>query len=76
MAEKQERKPARRSKLKQADIQGFVYEGEALPNGVRADATARRHERARMRPLVGTPVPEVTSTCSTSSTWLHDVPRI
>ena len=33
MAEKQKRKSARRSKLKQADIQGFVYEGEALPNG-------------------------------------------
>ena len=34
------------------------------------------HGRARMSALVGTPVPEVTSTCSTSSTWLHDVPRI
>ena len=29
----------------------------------------------RMRPDVGTPVPAVTSTCSTLSTWLTDVPR-
>ncbi len=30
---------------------------------------------ARISPLVGTPVPDVTSTCSTWSTWLYDVPR-
>jgi hypothetical protein len=30
---------------------------------------------ARMSALVGTPVPDVTSTCSTSSSWLHEVPR-
>ena len=29
----------------------------------------------RINPDVGTPVPAVTSTCSTSSTWLTDVPR-
>ena len=29
----------------------------------------------RIRALVGTPVPAVTRTCSTSSTWLTDVPR-
>ncbi len=29
----------------------------------------------RMMPLVGTPTPEVTSTCSTSGTWLIAVPR-
>src|SRR6185312_6882101 len=33
------------------------------------------HDGARISALVGTPVPEVTSTCSTSSTWLWDVPR-
>ena len=34
------------------------------------------YARPRMSPLVGHPVPAVTSTCSTSGTWLHDVPRI
>jgi hypothetical protein len=29
----------------------------------------------RMSPLVGTPVPEVTNTCSTSETWFTDDPR-
>ncbi len=33
MAGKQKRRPARRLKLKQADILGFKYEGEALANG-------------------------------------------
>ena len=33
-------------------------------------------EAPRIRPLVGTPVPAVTRTCSTSATWLHEVPRI
>lgn len=33
MAEKQKRRPARRLKLKQTDIRGFTYEGEALANG-------------------------------------------
>ena len=31
---------------------------------------------ARMSPLVGTPVPAVTRTCSTWATWLQEVPRI
>ncbi len=31
--------------------------------------------RPRIMPLVGTPVPAVTSTCSTSGTWFTDVPR-
>ena len=39
-------------------------------------APAPAYACARIRPLVGQPVPAVTSTCSTSSTWLHDVPRI
>jgi hypothetical protein len=29
----------------------------------------------RTRPLVGTPVPAVTTTCSSPATWLTDVPR-
>ena len=33
MAEKQTRRPARRSKLKQGDVHGFTYEGESLANG-------------------------------------------
>ena len=32
-------------------------------------------DQPRISPDMGTPVPAVTSTCSTSSTWLTDVPR-
>ena len=41
----------------------------------------RRHRRVdqrstpRMSPLVGTPVPDVTTTCSTDGTWFTPVPR-
>ena len=54
-------------------------------DGWRSDPTCRElarlgqkesQDRPRMRPLVGTPVPAVTSTCSTGSTWLHEIPRI
>jgi predicted ATPase len=46
------------------------------PMLMRAEGSwVRQRSMPRMRPLVGTPVPAVTSTCSTSSTWLTLVPR-
>src|SRR5262249_5112321 len=41
-----------------------------------AEAASGSQARPRIKPLVGQPVPAVTSACSTPGTWLHDVPRI
>src|ERR1700720_628682 len=45
------------------------------PCGCALERTGAGIYQARISPDVGTPVPAVTSTCSTLSTWLTDVPR-
>ena len=42
---------------------------------VSGQTSVSRETQPRISPEVGTPVPAVTSTCSTSGTWLTEVPR-
>ena len=79
-------RPRRRRTRSRSNPSGPVR----LPDELRSLVASRRRRRARRRPrpqrrverstprtnpLVGTPVPAVTTTCSTSGTWLTEVPR-
>ncbi len=54
-------------------IAQVLHCGQPAPGVSRSERGALR--RSATSPLVGTPVPAVTSTCGTSGSWLTDVPR-